>query len=163
MIGYGWSVEWLNEQEFLVWRPSVTYKGSINRAGYERFSEDSIRAHPVRNGSHIVFEDLRRGCEGLWITTTSSFIASGTKEARQLYRGGVIAMAFSRNDLFFVAQRTGDLGRILLSDGKEYALKTKIPWLSSANDFTVSEDGDELVYIDSYWTSKFVVIDNLFN
>jgi tricorn protease-like protein len=162
LIGYGRRVEWLNAREFLLWRPSATYKGSIDRAECEKFSEDSIRAHPAMNGKNIVFEDLHKGRQGVGITTISSFIASGTRGAKQLYPGIVRAMALSQNDLFVVLATSGELRRISLSDGMQSAVKTRLPWFSSAYDFTVSADGNELVYIDAYWTSNFSIIDNLF-
>ena len=162
VIGYGTMPFWFNEKEFVFRRSLVTYKGSIDRTDVERFSEDSVVAYPLLGGKHAAIADFRQARRGLWITTMSSFKTSGTKEARQVYKGNVVGWSFLRNDFFYVPVGKRELRRISLPDGRDSPVKVRFQGLAPSFDFGVSADGKQIVYTEYYWRAKFVLIDNLF-
>jgi serine/threonine protein kinase/Tol biopolymer transport system component len=161
MIGYGTGPRWFNEKEFIFERSLITYKGSIDRTGVERFSEDSVWAFPVFGGKHVAIYDYRQARRGAWVTTMFSFKSLGTKEARQVIKGFSYRGGFGRNEYFYVPLGSSELHRMSV-DGRDSRVKGKFPGLAPSFDFDVSSDGKEIVYTEYYWKAKFVLIDNLF-
>jgi serine/threonine protein kinase len=162
VIGHGTMPFWFNEKEFVFRRSLVTYKGSIDRTDVERFSEDSVVVYPLLGGKQAALADFRQARRGLWVTSLSSFRASGTKEARQVYKGNVVGWSFLRDDFFYVPTGKSELRRISISDGRDSPVKFRFPGLAPSFDLSVSGDAKEIVYTEYYWKAKFILVDDLF-
>ena len=161
MIGYGTGPLWFNEREFTFHRSMVGYKSSVDRANVERFREDSVWVFPME-GKNVAVVDFRQARRGLWTTALASFNSSGTKGAKQLYRGNVAAGGVSHNEFFYVRLGANELRRLSLSDGKDSSVKVKMLGLAPSFDFGVSGDGKDIVYTEYYWKAKFILLDDVF-
>ncbi len=161
-IGRGTSSYWIDEIQFVIWRSPNSYIGSLDRNANEKFFEDSARAYPILNGSHIAYWDYRKGYEGFWIVGTAQYQSSGIKGARMLHKGIQPTHRFVNDGkyMYYVEASTGTLHRISLPEGKDEPVWTKLPNMIYGWD--VRKDGKEIVFSDAYRKRRFAVIDNLF-
>jgi hypothetical protein len=159
-MGTGSYAPWINEREFVLWGFRGTYRGSIDRTDCVRFSEDSLFAFPVLNEKYVLAFDWHNGRFGLLVTTGASHRASGMANARRLTKGPCYAtFQFGAREIFHVPLGSGELHRLSLPGGRDQVVK-KFPGLGIF--FSVSRDGKEIAYTESYRKTRFVLIENLF-
>jgi serine/threonine protein kinase/dipeptidyl aminopeptidase/acylaminoacyl peptidase len=162
-IGGGLGAYWFNDREFMVWKSTKSYRGSIDRPDLVTIAEDSVIVAPVLDGKYVVVHDLHAARRGAWITTAQSYQSSGVKEARQLFKEIMSWPKVARDgkEVFYVELGgTRNLHRVSLPEGKDERIGWVFPGLGS--DFSVRRDGKEIVYAEGYRKTRFVVIDNLF-
>jgi serine/threonine protein kinase len=163
LLGKGLSAYWFNEKEFMVWRSTKSYRGSIDRSDLVEISEDSMQVLPILDGKYIAAYDLHIGRQGIWTTTARSFQSSGFKEARLLVKGNALLPAWARGGGEFYYIEPGgarELHRVSFPDGKDERVGRVFP--ERMIDFSVRRDGKELVYTEYYRKTRFLIIDNLF-
>ncbi|MCX6173918.1 MAG: protein kinase [Ignavibacteriales bacterium] len=162
LIGSGSWPDWITEKEFTFWKSQIKYIGSINSKEVQRFSEDSVTAYPVLNAKYVVINDYRTTRNGLWITSMNSYKLSGTKEARQIFKGTVDGLWFTNKEVYYRHHDSppAEFHRISLPEGRDIPVSIKFPGLDSR--FTLSGDGKTIIYSQFYSTTKFIVINNLF-
>jgi serine/threonine protein kinase len=160
LIGYGLFPWWFNEKEFVFLRNRVTYKGSIDKEGTERFSDDSLFVIPILKEKYVLIRDYHAARSGWWITSMSSYKSSGTKEAKLLINN-VVDWWLSNRDFYYTvfSNKKYELRRISLPGGKEVPVKHKFPTMA---EFSISDDGRDIVFIERYTKTKFIIIDNPF-
>jgi serine/threonine protein kinase len=159
-MGRGMYAPWFNEKEFVLWGFRGTYKGSIDRIDCVRFSEDSLFAFPVLNQKYVVAFDWHRGRFGLFVTTAASHQASGMANARRLTKGPCyVTFLFGAREMFYVPLGSRELHRLSLPGGRDQVVK-KFPGLGIF--FSMSGDGKEIAYTESYRQIRFVLIENVF-
>jgi WD40 repeat protein len=160
MVGKGSGLMWFNEREFVVRSAMATYKGSLDRPGYERFSEDSVWAVPIFNQKYVLIGDLHQRRRGWSITSAQSYRSAGTTNARPLLKvPAAVVIHPSGTELFYVAPATGELHRVLLTSGNDELVRVNLPGLTSSNYAT---DGKRLAYTVYNARAKFIVVDDPF-
>jgi Tol biopolymer transport system component len=161
LLGYGNNAYWYSEKEFVVWSSMAMYKGSLDRPGLERFSEDSILAVPPLGEKYVAMFDWHQGHEGWSITTASLYKSSGIQKAKQICRGFYYGtFAQGGKEFFYWNNVARELHRVSLPDGKDERIKGTFPGLSIY--FSVSDDGKQIVYTENYRKTRFLIIDNVF-
>ena len=161
LVGKGTRSLWFNEKQFVVFDGVTTFISSLDRDGYEKFSEDSTIARPILDGKYVAIFDQHKGREGWSITTTSSYKSSGTAKARQLCKGYFYGtFAQGGKQFFYWNWQSRELHRMLLPHGKDERVKGTFPGLRGY--FDVSGDGKEVVYLDPFTKKRFVLIENVF-
>lgn len=161
MAGYGSVPVWFNEKEFSFIRSLATYKGSVETKEIVKFSEDSIRVVPMMNGKYVVIKDFHKSRMGYWMASMDSYMSSGIKNAKLIYKGGAEFLAFTVNEFYYVRLSSPDeIRKITIPGGKDVPVKINFPGLKY--DFCIGNDGKTIVYANNYNTTKFGVISNLF-
>lgn len=163
LIGKGSSVHWIDDREFIVLRSMKSYRGSVDRPDLVDFAEDSVRITPILDGEYLAMYDFRPGRRGAWITTAQSYKSYGLRDAMQLVKGITVQPVFARGgrDWFYAEPGgKGYLHRISLPDGKDERISRVFPGLRS--DFSVRQDGKEIVYSVREVKTRYVSIDGLF-
>jgi Tol biopolymer transport system component/predicted Ser/Thr protein kinase len=161
LVGKGSSTFWFNEKQFAVFHGVNTFVASVDRDGYEKFSEDSIYSVPIIDGKYVASYDFHKGIDWFSVTTASSYKSSGTAKAKKLLKGDFSgAFAQGGKQLFHWDTRSGELHRMILPEGKDERVKGAFPGMRGA--FGVRGDGEELVYRDYFYRRRFVLIDNVF-
>ena len=160
-MGRGGFVHWISEKELVLYASDVTYKTSIDQAGYVRISADSILVVPVLQGNYIVGLDWRAGRRGWWMTTAASFNTSGMDQARRLTRGiSSASFPLGTRSMFYVPLGSTGLHRVSLPDGADRVVGN-FPGLNVF--FSVSGDGETIAYTENYRKIRFVLVEDVFH
>jgi hypothetical protein len=160
-MGRGGLVHWISEKELVLYASDVTYKTSIDQAGYVRISADSILVVPVLQGNYIVGLDWRAGRRGWWMTTAASFNTSGMDQARRLTRGiSSASFPLGTRSMFYVPLGSTGLHRVSLPDGADRVVGN-FPGLNVF--FSVSGDGETIAYTENYRKIRFVLVEDVFH
>jgi Tol biopolymer transport system component/predicted Ser/Thr protein kinase len=161
LVGKGVRTYWFNEKQFIVYDGVSTFIGSIDRDGYQKFSEDSVLAQPILDGQYVLIFDYHKGREGWSFTNASSYKSSGAARARSLCKGYFYGtFAQGGKQFFYWNWNSRELHRILLPNGKDERVKGTFPGLFGY--FDVRSDGKEIVYQDSFSKRRFILIENVF-
>jgi hypothetical protein len=159
-LGKGQFIGWYGEKAFVLWSPSGTIAGTMDRPERVRISPDSIFAIPVLEGRYVAALDWHAGRTGWLITTAESYRASGLAKARRLTSGISFATFVpGTGDFYYVLPRTSELRRVLLPGGPD-RLVGRYPGLRVF--FSISTETGEIAYTENYRKMRFVLVDNLF-
>jgi Tol biopolymer transport system component len=160
-MGRGRYCHWFSEKEFVRYDFSGTYTNSIDQPRGEKISEDSLMALPVLNGKYIAALDWHSGRTGWLLTTAVECSTKGMVNARRLTKGlSYAAFPQGTRDMFYVPPGSTELHRMSLPDGKD-RIVGKFPGLRVY--FSVSAEGKEIAYTETYRKIRFVLIENVFH
>ncbi|MCX6169971.1 MAG: protein kinase [Ignavibacteriales bacterium] len=166
MVGYGFGPLWFNEKEFTFVKLSLTtYKGSVDSKEVQRFSEDSIVVRPILNGKYVSIGDNRTAQKRLYTNSMTSYKLSGIKNAKPLYLFRDLIYSFIASTTEFYYRRKGsenELRKITFPDLSDLQVNFDFNGLAPTYDFNLSNDGKEIVYVQSYWKVKYIILDNIF-
>jgi serine/threonine protein kinase/Tol biopolymer transport system component len=160
-MGRGMFPHWFSEREFVRYEPSSgTYTRASDHPGEVKISEDSLMAVPVLQGRFLATLDWHRGRAGWRISAAAGGSTGGPGNGRQLTTGLSFAtIPPGSHDLFYVPPGSAELHHVSLPEGNDRALRT-FPGLGTF--FSVTRDGREIAYTETYRKMRFVLIENLF-
>jgi len=161
LLGKGSPQLWIDSKSFTVNTSSNSWLFSVDGTAPKRLSQDSTFAVPIFGEKHVLLRDLHKGREGWYISPTEDRRAPTTGQPKKILGDGYPArLAPGRKFLFYVRREVGEVWKISLPEGKQARLPGTFPFLK--DDFSVSYDGQEIVYVDHRTQSKLVMIENLF-
>ena len=163
MVGKGVPIRWIDEKKFLSFDDSSqsTWLNTINGEP-RKFFDDSTWAIPLQGGKYIGYGDRRSGRQGLWICA-----ASGVKDPELPSPRMLSSVEYGEFDksgkFFYYVKNAGELRRISIPSGKEEVIRGVFPGINpSLSWLDISYDGKEIVYTDTRFNSKLIMIENLF-
>ena len=186
-LGRAQSVWWLDSSNLMLHAGSNSWMTTTMGGELTKFYEDSTFAIPVLGGSMVLFRDLHRGREGWWIDSlphrdslkvlpdtaagmalrarADSVDSTGTLHGPQNPKATFVCPGLEQFALgpdgkyILYVNGSGEVWKKLLPDGTEQRLPGTFP--GRRVNLAVSPDGREILYVDSRFSSKLVMIENL--
>ena len=167
----GCPFHWVDEKTFISIRDDdstqSTWINNIEGGEPRKFFEDSTLAYPLQGGKYVGYGDGRSGRQGYWISA-----APGMKDPVLPYPKKMLDFQtaeygeFDKSGKFFYyVKNASELRRISIPSGKEEIIRRVFPGLNPSfyhSSFDISYDGKEIVYTDSRYNSKLIMIENVF-
>ncbi|MDI6767960.1 MAG: hypothetical protein QME52_14160, partial [Bacteroidota bacterium] len=167
----GCPYRWINEREFIYSRfgdsTYSTWINSIEGGEPRKFFEDSTLAYPLQGGKYVGYSDGRMGRRGYWISAAPGIKDPVLPHPKKIldYQTTDYGEFDKSGKFFYYVKNAGELCRISIPSGKEEVIRGVFPGLNPAfyhSSFDISYDGKEIVYTDSRFNSKLIMIENLF-
>jgi hypothetical protein len=152
--------QWLNNKEFMVSTPARTLRMSVDGPGATQFYQDSTFAFPILKGGYVLYGDLHKNRQGMWIDPSPGPRSVPSKPRRILSFTDPFAIGHD-GSFILVIKDVGEIWRMKLPDGKQERIPATFPGASLASSLSISNDEKEIVYIDSRISAKLVMIENL--
>jgi hypothetical protein len=163
-IGYGFPQTWITNTSLLVVRPGATYSETISLENGEqqKFYEDSTYAMPVASGKLIMYYDRRKGREGDWIIPADYKQNPSHNKPVLIEKFDDVLSNVPTLEYFYYENKQHEWWRYHFQSGKRERLNVSFPGLTRDSQVTLSDDGEEVVYIARKVSGKLVMIENLF-
>ncbi len=161
-LGSGLYSRWLDTSSLLAFHPGKN-KGSIFTLDGQSTSldyKDSVCLFPILDGKSVLVTDSHVGKRGWYIVAAKDNRVLEGATPRRILTEFYPPNLSPDKKYFYYSSQDGILQRVSLRDGKDEKIAGTFPGLSSF--FSISSNGEEIVYNDSRLNAKLVLIENLF-
>ncbi len=161
-VAGGWFSRWLDTTALLAYHPArnsgsrVTLDGQSTSMAYK----DSVCLFPILDGRNVLFTDSHIGKRGWYIVAAKDHQVLEGATPRRILSDVYPPNLSPDKNFFYYSTEDGMLRNLSLRDGKDEKIAGTFPGLSSL--FSISSNGEEIVYNDSRLNAKLVLIENLF-
>ncbi|HEY6192402.1 MAG TPA: protein kinase [Bacteroidota bacterium] len=159
-VGRGGRFVWLNAREFVLGTDSRSMRMSVDGSAPKQIFEDSTFAIPILKGTYILYADVHKARQGIWITPTPGLKSASSKPKKLFTFADQIALGPDGTFMLQIKD-VGEIWKVTLPDGKQERIPATFPGASVASNLSISDDGKEIVYIDFRYSAKLVMIENL--
>jgi Tol biopolymer transport system component len=149
---------WLDNATVIVRSGPKNLLVSIVDGTVKPFFIDTTSGVPILNGKYMFYRDGRFGANGRYIVPIdASYQPKGT--ARKIMEPYPFYFTGKTDYLYFMPEN-GKLAKLTLPDGKVQKVPGTFPGFTG--DFSVSNDGKEIIYSEAHAKGKLVMIENPF-
>jgi Tol biopolymer transport system component len=162
-IAQGFPQGWVDSTRIHIWRNWLLYLTFIDAASPKLVYDDSTYAFLIQGGRYILFNDLHQGKDrGVWIVNGRIPREIQRKTARLLPWNSQDIMVSGDGMTLYSLRGNENIWKMTLPDGKEERIKTNFHGVERLDDIGPSWDGKEIVFVKRRYSSKMVMIENLF-
>jgi serine/threonine protein kinase/Tol biopolymer transport system component len=152
--------EWFDNESLLVFSRMKTRLYSLKAGTSTQMYQDSTWVFGVRGNKLMVFFDLRKGRDGVWVVPVDS-LGRQKGEVREVHLPFEAVGGVWPPDLRFWMYRRGyEVWRTWISTGKEERIGKALPGGTMMYD--VSMDGKEILWVSTHYPSKLVLVKDVF-
>ena len=124
--------------------------------------QDSTYALPVASGKLIAYYESRKGKEGTWIIPADYRENPSHAKPMLIEKNDNVLKSLVTLEYFCYENKQHEWWRYNYQSGKRERLNISFPGLEQGSQGTLSDDGEELVYIVRKLSAKLVMIENMF-
>lgn len=149
---------WLDASTVIVRSKAKNLMISIETGTVKEFFLDSTSAVPVLKGKYMFYRDNHFRINGRFIVEVDGNYAPKGKPRKIMEPFPFYFTGFT--DYFYFMPEPGRLVKLSLPSGKVQNVPGTFPGLNG--DFSVSDDGKDVIYTEAHEKGKLVMIDNAF-
>jgi Tol biopolymer transport system component len=163
-IAHGFPQGWVDSVRIMVEVNNTVYLTSIIGGKPIQVYDDSTYAYFIQGGKYIVYRDLHIGKDrkAQWIVDGTISREEQRKTTRLIPWHSPNINLSDDGKTIYGLRGIGEIWRMTLPDGKEKRIPADFPGVKNYWEFSPSWDGKEIIIVNTRYTSRFVIIENLF-